>query len=147
MKFPKSQQRHHYHHSEPAPDTYFLVDRQNSFYKVLDSWYFRSNSGPQYCFLCEVKSLMFTRGLNKFYCGSLCDTFKIISPTKTWYQTGEKVAQIQGQDDKFSAKSCQISGVGRIYFNWNKTGQVVLGLEKISANLHCSLSLSDPLPW
>ena len=54
---------------------------------------------------------MFTRGLNKFYCGSLCDTFKIISPTKTRYQTGEKVAQIQGQDDKFSAKSCQRSRV------------------------------------
>ena len=68
-------------------------------------------------FSVKVKKLMFTRGLNKFYCGSLCDTFKIISPTKTRYQTGEKVAQIQGQDDKFSAKSCQISGVRRIYFN------------------------------
>ena len=55
---------------------------------------------------------MFTRGLNKFYCNSLCDTFKIISATKTRYQTGEKLAQIQGQDDKFSAKnqSSQVSG-------------------------------------
>ena len=145
MKFPKSQE----HQLVPSQVCQLFSCGQASqcqwhCHEVLILHLYLS---PQYCFVNQIKNLMFTWGLNKFYCNYLCDRFKIISTTKTWYQTPEKVAQIQGQDDKFSAKSCQISGVGRIYFNWNKTSQVVFGLEKISANLHCSLALSDPLLW
>ena len=148
MKFPKSQQDQH-QHSEPAPRNIFcstskILSARSCVFVIfqVQLW-----STILFSVLAGVKTLMFTPGLNKFYCSSLCDRFKIISPTKTRYQTGEKVAQIQGQDDKFSAKSCQISGVGRIYFNWNKTNQVVFGLEKISANLYCSSSLSGPPSW
>ena len=95
--------------------SYFLVDKQVSASDiVMKSLYFTFICpSPQYCFVNQIKNLMFTWGLNKFYCNSLCDRFKIISPTKTWYQTPEKVAQIQGQDDKFLAKtrhSYRVSG-------------------------------------
>ena len=99
MKFPKSQE-----HSPPSQvGRSFLVDNEAP---PARSWFliFQLYLCPQYCFASLAKNLMFTWGLNKFLWLSLCDRFKIISAAKTWYQNLEKVAQIQGQEDRVSGK-------------------------------------------